>query len=162
MQVSIKYLNIIIQFIGKFIFLFHHNFSNILETFNEISQDTRKVYLLHESKIKGSKINDIDFVTEKVDVPGHDGEEIPMILMHRSDIKLDRWNKWILHGYGAYGLNMDLDFKTAGIAAIEKGWVLAIANVRGGCENGLEWHKNGKLLNKYNSIMDFISCSEYL
>lgn len=139
-------------------------FSNplVFEKLYEYSHESKRVELLHETKLRGPEIIENKFVTKLVEVPAHDGEEIPMTLIHRSDLKLDRWNKCLLHGYGAYGLNMDMGFNIANFTAAEKGWVIAMAHVRGGGEKGAKWHYHGKLLNKTNSFLDFNSCSEYL
>lgn len=134
----------------------------IYDDLYEYDHTTKQVELLRSNKLRGPEIVRESFVTERVEVPAHDGEGIPMTIIHKRDIKMDRTNKCLVHGYGAYGLNLDMGFNIANLTAADKGWVVAMAHVRGGSENGIKWHEAGKLHNKFNSIYDFISCTEYL
>mmetsp|Transcript_1867 Transcript_1867/g.1664 ORF Transcript_1867/g.1664 Transcript_1867/m.1664 type:complete len:472 (+) Transcript_1867:801-2216(+) len=128
----------------------------------EYDHKTGKVDLLQSNTLRGPEIVKNRFITKRVEVPGYDGEDIPMTIIHSADIKLNRGNKTLITGYGAYGLNLDMGFNIANITAVEKDWVVAMAHVRGGNERGPNWHNDGKLTNKMNSIYDFISCTEYL
>jgi oligopeptidase B len=96
-------------------------------------------------------------------VPGHDGVEIPMNLFFKKGfLKLDRRNRTLLEGYGAYGLSLSKGFSIGNLTAMDKGYVIAQAAVRGGGERGIGWHQEGKLSKKMNSFRDFTSCAEYL
>ena len=97
-------------------------------------------------------------------VPSHDGVEVPMNIYYKKGMKfdLDRKNRVLLEGYGAYGLNLSQGFNIVKTSAMEKGWIIADAYVRGGGEKGISWHEQGKLHNKPNSFLDFIACAEYL
>ena len=128
----------------------------------EYDHNTGRVDLLQSNKLTGPEIVKKRFTTQRVEVPAHDGESIPMTLIHSSDIPFNRTNKTLITGYGAYGLNLDMGFNIANLAAVEKDWVVAMAHVRGGNEKGPKWHLDGKLKNKMNSIYDFLSCTEYL
>ena len=75
---------------------------------------------------------------------------------------MNRKNRVLLEGYGAYGLPMREDFNIVNVAAMERGWVIAQAAVRGGGQRGISWHEDGKLHKKFNSFNDFISCAEFL
>ena len=77
-------------------------------------------------------------------------------------MKLDRRNRTLIEGYGAYGLSLNQGFNIVHTSAMEKGWVIAQAMVRGGGEKGIYWHEQGKLHKKPNSFKDFIACAEYL
>ena len=68
--------------------------------------------------------------------PYNKGLEIPMTIIYNDKIKLDRTNRCLIQGYGAYGLNLDMGFNIANLTAVENDWVLAFAHVRGGTENG--------------------------
>jgi len=128
----------------------------------EYDNDTGKVYMLESNQLHGPEIVRNRFITEQVEVPAHDGEAVPMTLIYNSKITRNRTNKCLINGYGAYGLSMDLGFNIANLTAVEKGWVVAMAHVRGGNEKGMKWHQAGKLKNKMNSVNDFISCTEHL
>ena len=96
-------------------------------------------------------------------VPGHDGVEVPMNLYYKKGtVKLNRRNRVLMEGYGAYGIPMHQGFSIVNTCAMERGWVIAQSMVRGGGECGIDWHDQGKLQNKPNSFKDFVSCAEYL
>lgn len=96
-------------------------------------------------------------------VPAHDGEQIPMnVYFKKGDVQLNRQNRTLMEGYGAYGINLPQGFNIAKTCAMERGWVIVEAFVRGGGEKGIQWHDQGKMHNKTNSMLDFISCAEYL
>lgn len=96
-------------------------------------------------------------------VPAHDGEEIPMNLYFKKNgFKMNRKNRVLIESYGAYGIPLTQGFNIVNMCAMERGWVLAQAMVRGGGDCGVQWHEKGKLLNKHNSFSDLISCTEFL
>jgi prolyl oligopeptidase len=107
----------------------------------------------------------VDFsaiTSEEVKATTSDGTQVPLSIIHRRDLKLDSSHPALLHGYGAYGVNYDPAFDPTSLAWLERGGVIAFAHVRGGGENGEDWHKGGQKATKINTITDFISCAEYL
>lgn len=75
-------------------------------------------------------------------VPSHDGVEVPMnIYYKKGDVLLNRRNRVLMEGYGAYGLNLSQSFNIVKTSAMERGWVIADCHVRGGGERGIEWHE---------------------
>lgn len=99
---------------------------------------------------------------KEVHVKGRDGTLIPLSIVHRKGLALDGNNRTLLTGYGSYGASMTPNFRPSMLAWYERGGVYAVAHVRGGGEYGNEWHEAGRLLNKQNTIDDFIWCAEYL
>jgi len=110
-------------------------------------------------------LNPTDFsgiTSEEVTAPGADGTPIPLSIIYKKDIKKDGSNPCLIEGYGSYGITLDPGFDATRLALLEKGIVIAYAHVRGGGENGEDWHLAGQKLTKQNTIGDFISCAEYL
>lgn len=116
-----------------------------------------------------------DYVVERVWSKSNDGTMVPISLAYKKKIKTDdrgfRLNKkvtmdgnnpLILEAYGAYGDKNTPDFSIDKISMLDKGFIYAIAHVRGGGEMGNEWHESGKLMNKRNTFNDYISCAEFL
>jgi len=128
----------------------------------EYSHKKKQKRLIRSAQLQGPQIVRNDFELKYLSVPATDGEEIPLTLMHKKGLKLDRKNKTLLEGYGAYGIPMTTEFSITNLSALEKGWVIAKAQVRGGGDKGIAWHEKGKLADKPNSFDDFICCAEHL
>ncbi|CAI5713444.1 unnamed protein product [Peronospora effusa] len=90
------------------------------------------------------------------------GVKIPLTLIHRRDITLNGKNPTLLIGYGAYGTNLEADFELEHLSLLERGWVIALAHVRGGGELGLPWYQAGKGMQKRHTFDDYVSCTHYL
>jgi oligopeptidase B len=91
-----------------------------------------------------------------------DGARIPISLVHRRDTPLDGTAPGVLYGYGAYEISTDPGFSVARLSLLDRGFVFAIAHVRGGGELGRRWYLDGKLANKRNTFSDFVVCAEHL
>lgn len=102
------------------------------------------------------------YTSERVLVPALDGVGIPMSLVYRKDRPRDGSAPALLYGYGAYGISVDPTFNSNRISLLDRGFVYAIAHVRGGGELGERWREDGKKLKKPNSFTDFIACAEWL
>jgi prolyl oligopeptidase len=98
----------------------------------------------------------------EVRVKSHDGVEVPLSIIHKSDLKLDGENPTMLGGYGAYGHTLPMHFDPTNLAWLERGGVIAHAHVRGGGAFGKPWHHGGRKLTKPNTWKDFVACAEYL
>ncbi len=103
-----------------------------------------------------------DYVTRRLFAPAVDGETIPISILHRKDLVRDGKTPCLLYGYGAYGISIPAAFSTNRLSLVDRGFVYAIAHVRGGSEKGWRWYREGKLANKPNTFSDFIAASEYL
>ncbi|NBQ46386.1 MAG: S9 family peptidase [Proteobacteria bacterium] len=106
--------------------------------------------------------NKDDYICKKIFATAHDNEKIPITILYKKGIKLDSNNYVLLYGYGSYGISIPSNFSTNRLSLVDRGIVYAIAHIRGGKEKGYEWYENGKLLNKKNTFLDFISCAEKL
>ncbi|MDZ7337306.1 MAG: S9 family peptidase, partial [candidate division KSB1 bacterium] len=103
-----------------------------------------------------------DYQTERLYAPAEDGTLIPISLVYRKGMKKDGSHPLLLYGYGSYGASTEATFSSPVLSLLDRGFVYAIAHIRGGSEMGRQWYEDGKLLKKKNTFTDFISCAEYL
>ncbi len=102
------------------------------------------------------------YVQERGWATAPDGTQIPLSIVRRADVALDGTAPALLYGYGSYEIPMDPSFSVARLSLLDRGFVFAVAHVRGGGELGRSWYENGKTLTKRNTFTDFISCAEWL
>ena len=100
--------------------------------------------------------------SERVFATAPDGERVPVSLVYREPLELNGQRPLLLNGYGAYGLSYDPSFSSNTLSLLDRGFVVAIAHVRGGEEMGRPWYEGGKLLNKRSTFTDFIAAAEHL
>jgi oligopeptidase B len=100
--------------------------------------------------------------TVRLWAPAPDGVEVPISLVHRRDVTLTGDAPCLLYGYGAYEVTIDPSFSSTRLNLLDRGFVFAIAHVRGGGEMGRRWYEEGRLLMKRNTFTDFIACAEHL
>jgi oligopeptidase B len=103
-----------------------------------------------------------DYLSERVFAKADDGVEIPISLFYKKGFRKDGTAPLLLTGYGAYGISTDASFSSSTISLVDRGFVFAIAHIRGGGELGRTWYDDGKLLTKKNTFTDFVSCVQYL
>ena len=148
----------------------------------EFDMEKRTKTLLKRQEIVGGYTPE-DYVTERLMAPSHDGVLVPISIVYKKVVKgkapdfvegpseqgsgpstgsgtLDR--PLVLYGYGSYGSSMDAYFSLARLSLLDRGFIWAIAHIRGGEEMGRQWYDDGKMLNKKNTFLDFIACAEYL
>ena len=102
------------------------------------------------------------YVTEYLRAPARDGADVPVALVYRRGLALDGKAPLLQYGYGAYGLSSDPTFLSSLVSLLDRGFVYAIAQIRGGQELGRRWYDTGRLLAKRNSFTDFIDVTEFL
>lgn len=102
------------------------------------------------------------YVTRRLMAPAADGELVPVSLLYAADMPLDGSAPCLLYGYGAYGVSMPASFSVSRLSLVDRGFVFAIAHIRGGTEKGWRWYREGKLAKKTNSFTDFIAAGEHL
>jgi oligopeptidase B len=102
------------------------------------------------------------YVAERIQATTPDGTEVPISLVYKKGVTRDGRNPALLNGYGSYGINYDPGFSYSSLSLLDRGFVVAIAHVRGGSEHGRGWFESGRLLHKRNSFTDFIACGEHL
>ena len=103
-----------------------------------------------------------NYQSERIFIPGKDGTLVPISLVYRKDLGVPNNHPLLLYAYGSYGISLDPYFSSARLSLLDRGFIYAIAHIRGGEELGRHWYNNGKLLHKKNTFYDFISCAEWL
>ncbi|MGV1780320.1 S9 family peptidase [Agrobacterium vitis] len=122
---------------------------------------TRERVLLKTQEVpSGHKAE--DYVTRRVFAKAHDGVDVPVTLLYRKDTALDGSAPCLLYGYGAYGVTIPAGFNTNCLSLADRGFVYAIAHIRGGKDKGFQWYEDGKMENKVNTFKDFISAADHL
>ncbi|MET4075009.1 S9 family peptidase [Hymenobacter sp. UYCo722] len=127
----------------------------------EYDMSTRASTLVKEQAVLGN-YNKFDYVTERVFVKSRDNKFIPMALVYKKGTKLDGTAPLLQYAYGSYGFSQDPTFSAARLSLLNRGFVYALCNIRGGQEMGRQWFEDGRMSHKINSFNDFIDCSEFL
>lgn len=106
--------------------------------------------------------NPADYVTRRIQAVAADGELVPVTILHRADLILDGSAPVLLYGYGSYGMTMPASFVTPRLSLVDRGFIYAIAHIRGGMEKGYRWYTDGKRERKRNTFTDFIAAAQAL
>lgn len=131
-------------------------------TIYEVNMDTQERRELKQQYV-GDQFNAGDYRSERVWVTARDGARVPVSLVYRADrFRRDGSNPLLVYAYGSYGASMDPDFSSARLSLLDRGFVYAIAHVRGGEELGRDWYEQGRLMSKQNTFNDFIDVTESL
>lgn len=142
---------------------FRYQFESLttpMSTF-DYDMDTRTGTLMKQQPVLGG-FNKEDYVSERVWATADDGAQVPVSLVYRRGLVKDGSNPTYLTGYGSYGSSYDAYFSSARLSLIDRGFIFAIAHIRGGQELGRQWYEDGKLLKKMNTFTDFIDVAEHL
>jgi oligopeptidase B len=122
---------------------------------------TRERELKKQYEVRGG-YDASQYQSERIFAKAPDGAEVPISMVYRKGFERNGTSPLLLYGYGAYGHSIDPRFSSDRLSLLDRGFVFAIAHIRGGAELGEEWHDQGKLLQKKNTFTDFIACSEHL
>lgn len=129
-------------------------------TFDYEMNSKEKTLLKQEEVLGGFDSN--DYETDRLFATADDGTSIPISIVYRKGTEKNGNNPLLLYGYGSYGSSMSATFSSSRLSLLDRGFVYAIAHIRGGQEMGRYWYEDGKLLKKKNTFTDFIDCGEYL
>ena len=116
---------------------------------------------LKETEVLGG-FDKNNYQSERIYVTARDGVKVPVSIVYHKDTKIDGTAPCLLYGYGSYGASMDPYFSATRLSLLDRGFVYALAHIRGGQEMGRQWYEDGKLLNKKNTFNDFVDCGKYL
>jgi len=124
-----------------------------LNTREKVLRKTREVPSGH---------NPADYAVERILVPSWDGAEVPVTILRHKDTPEDGTAPLLLYGYGSYGITMPADFRTGRLSLVDRGFIYAIAHVRGSMAKGYQWYLDGKLDKKTNTFKDYVAVGNYL
>ncbi|MGF1637794.1 MAG: S9 family peptidase [Cyclobacteriaceae bacterium] len=144
--------------------LIRYNYSSLTTPNSTIDYDvvSKEKFIKKEQEVLGD-FNKEFYKTERVFATAEDGTKIPISLVYHVDkFKADGKNPCLQYAYGSYGISMPAYFSPARVTLLDRGFVYAIAHIRGGEEMGRHWYEDGKLLKKKNTFTDFIACSKFL
>ncbi|MCU4189241.1 S9 family peptidase [Flavobacterium sp. HXWNR29] len=128
----------------------------------DFNMRTQEKKVLKEQEVLGGKFDKNNYIEERVWATAIDGTKVPISMVYRKGIKKDGKNPLLLYAYGSYGATMDPYFSSTRLSLLDRGFIYAIAHIRGGEDLGREWYENGKLLKKINTFTDFIDCSKFV
>jgi oligopeptidase B len=131
------------------------------ESVYDYNLDTHVKKLLKRQEILGG-FDPVNYQVERLWATAKDGTEIPVSVVYRKGLERDGENPTLIYGYGSYGYSIDAAFDAERVSLLDRGFVFAIAHIRGGSELGRWWYEGGKLLHKVNTFTDFIACAEHL
>ncbi|WP_139958711.1 S9 family peptidase [Flavicella sediminum] len=124
---------------------------------NDQSKEIQK-----EQEVLGGKFDKQNYKSERIWVNARDGQKVAVSLVYRKDTQLNEETPLLLYAYGSYGHTIDASFSTTRLTLLDRGFVYAIAHIRGSEYLGRPWYEDGKLLKKKNTFTDFIDCSKQL
>ncbi len=130
-------------------------------TIYDYHMETREKVFLKQEEVLGN-FQSSHYKTERLLAPASDGTLIPISLVYRKGSSPNGPHPLLLYGYGSYGASMDASFSSARLSLLDRGFVYALAHIRGGEELGRHWYESGKLLQKKNTFTDFVACGEFL
>ncbi|WP_370624053.1 S9 family peptidase [Tenacibaculum sp. AHE15PA] len=115
-----------------------------------------------EQEVLGSKFDKDNYVSKRIWVTARDGKKVALSIVHHKDTKLTKDTPILQYAYGSYGYTISDGFSTTRLSLLDRGFVYALAHIRGSEYLGREWYEDGKMLNKKNTFNDFVDCSKYL
>ncbi len=128
----------------------------------EFNMRTREEKILKTQPIEDPDFNPANYESKRVWATASDGIKVPISLVYKKELKRPDGNPLLQYGYGSYGSTIDPYFSISRLSLLDRGFVFAIAHIRGGEYLGREWYEQGKMFQKMNTFTDFIACSEYL
>ncbi|MBN2247027.1 MAG: S9 family peptidase, partial [Candidatus Aminicenantes bacterium] len=143
--------------------MLRYNYSSLTtpSSVYDYNMNTQEKILLKQQEVLGD-FSPENYHAERLYATARDGVKVPISLVYRRDLEKNGDNPLLLYGYGSYGASMNPGFSSDRLSLLDRGFVYALAHIRGGQEMGRDWYEEGKLLKKKNTFTDFIDCAEYL
>lgn len=123
---------------------------------------SKQTEIKKEQEVLGGTFKKDNYESKRIWATARDGVKVPISLVYKKGIKRDGTSPLLLYAYGSYGSTIDPSFSSVRLSLLDRGFIYAIAHIRGGEYLGRDWYENGKLLNKLNTFYDFIDCSKFL
>lgn len=128
----------------------------------EYNMRNKTTKLLKQQEVLGGTFDKENYISERIWANARDGKKIPISLVYHKNTKKTEDTPLLLYGYGSYGHTVDASFSNVRLSLLDRGFVFAIAHIRGGEYLGREWYEDGKMLQKKNTFYDFIDAAKYL
>jgi oligopeptidase B len=128
----------------------------------DFNMKTKEKTILKEQEVLGGKFDKNNYHEERIWANALDGTKVPISIVYKKGMTKNGKNPILLYAYGSYGVTMDCHFSSVRLSLLDRGFIFAIAHIRGGEDLGRPWYENGKLLKKKNTFTDFIDCSRFL
>ncbi len=128
----------------------------------DFNMKTHEKEIKKEQEVVGGTFIKSNYIEERIWAVAIDGTKIPISLVYHKKIQKKGTNPLLLYAYGSYGYSMDASFSSTRLSLLDRGFIFAIAHVRGGEDLGRNWYEGGKLLTKKNTFTDFVACSQFL
>lgn len=128
----------------------------------DFNMKTKEKTILKEQQVLGGKFDKNNYKEERVWATARDGVKVPVSLVYKKDLVKNGTNPLLQYAYGSYGYSIDCSFSSTRLSLLDRGFIFAIAHIRGGEDLGRNWYETGKLLQKKNTFTDFIDCSKFL
>ncbi|MGY5354441.1 S9 family peptidase [Wenyingzhuangia sp. IMCC45467] len=128
----------------------------------DFNMNTQEEIIKKEQEVLGGKFNKKNYTSKRIWVTARDGKRVALSIVHRKDTKINENTPVFMYAYGSYGHTVDDSFSTTRLTLLDRGFVFALAHIRGSEYLGRPWYEDGKLLNKKNTFNDFVDCAKYL
>tara|TARA_B100000989_G_scaffold182209_1_gene137037 strand:- start:4046 stop:6118 length:2073 start_codon:yes stop_codon:yes gene_type:complete len=144
--------------------LLRYSFTSLTtpNSIKDYNLNTKNEEVKKQQEVLGGTFNSNDYISERIFATAHDGVKIPISIVRHVKTELTPETPLLQYGYGSYGYTRDPSFSSIRLSLLDRGFVFAIAHIRGGEYLGRSWYENGRMLSKKNTFKDFISCSEFL
>lgn len=128
----------------------------------DFNMRTKEKNVLKEQEVLGGQFDKSNYIEKREWATAQDGVKIPVSMVYKKGLQINSSNPVLLYAYGSYGVTIDPYFSSTRLSLLDRGFIYAIAHIRGGEDLGRNWYEDGKLLKKMNTFTDFIDCSTYL
>jgi oligopeptidase B len=128
----------------------------------EYDMKERTTTLLKQQEVLGGNFSPSNYISERIWAPARDGKKVPISLVYHKNTAKSAETPLLLYGYGSYGHTVDAGFSNVRLSLLDRGFIFAIAHIRGGEYLGREWYEDGKMLSKKNTFFDFIDAAKHL